>query len=118
MKNSFDKKTIRMVEDFKKEIIPIFENNLDQIILFGSYARGEQHEESDIDFLLLAKQSQLELMGDLFDKVNEKTTELMLKHGIFFSFVPENSEYFETNSKTMSLYINILKEGVKIYEHH
>lgn len=38
-----------------------FGNKLDAIILYGSYARGDYDEESDIDKMVRVKMSKLEL---------------------------------------------------------
>ena len=42
------------VEKLKKEIVTLLKNlNLDMVLLFGSYAYGDVHDDSDIDLLVV-----------------------------------------------------------------
>ena len=63
IKNRLNKK----VEEIKKKIVPILrKNNVVRAGIFGSYARGEQKENSDIDILVEIndkKFSLLDLVG-------------------------------------------------------
>ena len=44
------------VEEIKRRIIPVLEKyNVDGAVLFGSYAKGTAHEESDVDLLIKSK---------------------------------------------------------------
>ena len=49
MKNIHD-----ILLDFSQEIRQLFGDKLTKIILYGSYARGEQRENSDVDIMILA----------------------------------------------------------------
>ena len=40
-------------KDVIKGVLEIFQGNIEQIILYGSVARGEQNLESDIDIALI-----------------------------------------------------------------
>jgi uncharacterized protein len=51
------KKTIELIPDIKKYIIYIKSQiDVKKIILFGSYAKGNQNEESDIDLAIVSPQ--------------------------------------------------------------
>ncbi|MBI3184462.1 MAG: nucleotidyltransferase domain-containing protein [Myxococcales bacterium] len=41
------------IEDYQRRLIEAFGPRLRKVALFGSWARGEQHAESDIDVLVL-----------------------------------------------------------------
>ena len=44
---------IYTLDEIKKRILPVIEKyNIPEMYLFGSYARGEATEESDLDFLV------------------------------------------------------------------
>lgn len=44
---------IYTIDEIKKRIIPIIQKyNIPAMYLFGSYARGEANENSDLDFLV------------------------------------------------------------------
>lgn len=41
------------IETIKTKAVPIFKNyGINQAYIFGSFARGEQNQDSDIDFLI------------------------------------------------------------------
>jgi len=47
------KKTNKQIEEIKKKIIPILKKNkIKRAGIFGSYARGEQKKNSDVDILV------------------------------------------------------------------
>ena len=47
---------IEIIKEFKKDVSTILKDKLDRVILFGSYARGDYDEESDVDILILVKE--------------------------------------------------------------
>ena len=53
--------------EFLHEIVSSFE--IDQIILFGSYARGDYHENSDIDLIIIGSFQErfFERIGKILD---------------------------------------------------
>lgn len=52
------------LDSIKNEIIPVLKrNNIVSAGIFGSYARGQQRKNSDIDILVDFKGSLLDLIG-------------------------------------------------------
>jgi predicted nucleotidyltransferase len=49
-----EKKELKMTGRIAKDIKTLFGKNLVSIVLFGSYARGQQKKYSDIDILVIA----------------------------------------------------------------
>lgn len=66
---------------FLKEQIQMLRENLpdlNYIILFGSYARGEERAESDMDLLVLThKESERQVRGELCSQLEEKQVDLV-----------------------------------------
>lgn len=99
--------------EYAQGIKKIFGKDLKKIILYGSYARGDYNESSDVDILILV---------DLDDeKIKQKTSELAeynfemeIKCDLQLSPVVINEEQFEYWSDTLPFYKNILKEGIRI----
>lgn len=93
---------ILSLERIKTIIIPIFEkHNISFCYLFGSYARGEAKENSDVDLLV-----DTEITGlDFFKLVEELRTALCKKVDLvrLADLSPSNQ-----------LSLAILKEGIKI----
>lgn len=49
----------------KKELQRLYGNRLAKVILFGSYARGDFREESDIDFLVVLNDEEIDVGKEL-----------------------------------------------------
>jgi len=59
-----NKKQNKEIEKIKEKIIPILKRNgVKRAGIFGSYARGEQTKDSDVDILVEFKGSLLTLIG-------------------------------------------------------
>jgi predicted nucleotidyltransferase len=85
----------------------------DQIMLFGSYARGDNTEKSDIDLLIVKK--------DL--KNSNEMTDLLYrafynnKIGIPVDLIViDYNKYLELNNETGYIYKTIKHEGKLLYE--
>ena len=66
------------IEEIKKKIIPILKKNkVVKAGIFGSYARGEETKDSDIDILVEIKNPKLSLLG--FIKLERELREVLKK---------------------------------------
>jgi predicted nucleotidyltransferase len=85
----------------------------DQIILFGSYARGDNTEKSDIDLLILKKGLKNNL--DLTDSIYRAF--LDHKIGIAVDLLAlDYNRYLEINNDIGYVYRTIKNEGKIIYD--
>jgi predicted nucleotidyltransferase len=98
-------------------IKPILKDNLQKVILYGSYARGEATLDSDIDLLILVN-SDSESCWDLFvNHISEHISDLELKHEEAINTLVRNYEMFQKQIEYNPLYKNIQKEGIILYEY-
>jgi hypothetical protein len=67
----------KILKKFKREIKEIVGDKFVDLILFGSYARGDYEFGSDIDVLLVVKE---ELTKEEKDKISKKASETSLKY--------------------------------------
>ena len=57
-------KTNKQIETIKKKIVPILKkNNVVRAGIFGSYARGENKKNSDVDILVEINNPKMSLLG-------------------------------------------------------
>lgn len=88
---------------------------VEQIILYGSYARGDYSAESDLDIMLLMKCSHTEIKQ--FQKaVCKIASRIGLEDDIEVSLMMQDKETFEKRLAILPFYRNVKKEGVMLYE--
>jgi len=97
-----------ILEEFKTEIKKLYGKRLKNIILYGSWARGEATEESDIDLVITLKGSVIP--GKEIDRMIDIITEINLKHGVLISVYPISEEDYPTINSP--LLINVRREGM------
>ena len=92
----------------------IFGDKLDSVILYGSYARGDYDEESDVDVM-----AKLYLTADEIrpyrQKVSEMAFEIGLKYDILLSIKLQDKAMFDRYFDAMPFFRNVAKDGVLVY---
>lgn len=89
----------------------ILGNKLDKVILYGSYARGDYNEYSDVDIMVLTILTDIEIEKIepiLFDLAFD----FQMDYGIDINVVVKNKEHFEYWLGVLPFYNNVKKEGV------
>lgn len=91
----------------------VYGKDVVDILLYGSYARGDYDHDSDIDIVAIVYGERFDLQKKL-DRVWDISSELELEYGIIVSptVIPFN-EYMEYK-EILPYYQNIQKEGVSI----
>lgn len=98
---------------FARQIKKLLGAKLSRIIVYGSYARGDFHEDSDIDVMILVKLSETEIK-QVASAIYNMAYDIELEKGIHISVVIKNEEQFEYWVDTLPFYRNVSKEGVEI----
>ena len=103
-----------ILEEYVNGLFKMIGKELKQVILYGSYARGDQNkngEISDIDIMIL-----VDLDGEQIKKLEKKVIDysydLDLKYNILLSPIIENIDNYNNRVKYMAFYKNIQNEGV------
>ena len=94
----------------KQSLSKFYQDQLEKIILYGSQARGDATEYSDIDILVVLKSAINPY--DEIDKTSEIIADLCLEYNVVISRHFISSEKFE-NQDTPFIY-NVKKEGIMI----
>jgi predicted nucleotidyltransferase len=92
-------------------IVPLVDP--DRIILFGSYARGDFSEHSDVDLLVLKRG--LENVGEIEDKIYYSFYENKIRVDVDV-IAMDYDRYFDVLDDFGYIYRNINKEGIVLYE--
>lgn len=89
----------------------IFGDKLSDVILYGSYARGDHDEESDIDVLALVDMSRDKLVK-YRRAVSDFSAEIDLRYGVLLSVKLQDTETFHTYSAALPFFQNVIRDGV------
>ena len=91
----------------------VYGENLVQVILYGSYARGDYHTDSDVDVVAIVHGDRKTLQQQL-KKVWDFSCELELEYDTILSPTVIPYEEFKQYQTILPYYRNISQEGVVI----
>ena len=93
----------------------IFGEQLNSVILYGSYARGDYDDESDIDVMALVDMDKQELAA-YRRPVSDFSSDLDLKYDVLLSIKLQDKATFEQYLSVLPFFKNVQREGVVIHE--
>ena len=100
-----------ILNEFIEEVKKILDVRLKKVFLYGSYARGDYNNGSDIDIMILT-----DLTDDEINKYNnliwEKCADIEIDKGIVINPLIRNINKFESWLDAKPFYMNIVNEGV------
>ena len=89
---------------------------LDKLILYGSYARGDSTEESDIDIMIILNCS-ADGVKSLRGLTAEMASDISLEQEVFLSILLRDRIGFEGSLDVLPFYQNIAREGIDFSKH-
>lgn len=99
----------RLLEAYRS----VYAGQLVRVILYGSYARGENKEDSDIDVVALVNGERAELQEKL-KKIWDISSDMELEFGTILSPTVIPYAEYEKYRDDLPYYRNIAQEGVVI----
>lgn len=91
----------------------IYGENIVEIRLYGSYARGNEDLDSDIDFVAIVRGERLKLQEKLTEVWNQ-TDDISLEYETIISPTVIPYDEFQKWKEDLPYYRNIEKEGIRI----
>ena len=108
----------KIIEKIKTEVPELvqtlMQDDLVEIVLYGSCARGDYTEDSDVDIALLTKSDRIEAQK-YTGELSMIATELAMKYFAVVNFVCLPYEEFVEKKSWYSYFKNIEKEGEVLY---
>ena len=101
------RETDEILEIFLQEMRHRLGNHLQQVILFGSRARGDFTSDSDYDCLALVD----DISPAIENIINEISGELLYQHNAVFSIFPVAEKKYR-QQKFDPFFMNIRQEGI------
>lgn len=103
-----------LIKRYVSEIHKIYGSHVKQIILYGSYARGDYTADSDVDIMILLDISDIAIK-DYRHQLSDMTYDFNLDHDMDIKPIAKNEEHFLKWIDNYPFYANIQKEGVSLY---
>ncbi|MBR9953495.1 nucleotidyltransferase domain-containing protein [Eubacteriaceae bacterium Marseille-Q4139] len=101
------------LKEFVDGVVPMMGEKLEQIILYGSVARGTSTEESDVDIALLIHGT---IDENLEDHLLDFIVDMNLKYNRVFSVIDIDYETFRKWENVLPFYSNVRREGVTLWK--
>ena len=103
----------RIVSAVAEEAKAVFAEKLESVILYGSYARGDADDESDIDVMILADVAQTDEF--YYTRLLHKRLDyLQFEHDCVLSLCVLDKKRYERYRDSLPFYRNVMNEGVYV----
>ena len=104
-----------ILKDFIIGLKNIFNEKLINVVLFGSYARGDYDDESDVDIAILANISRGEERLYTDDIINLlSSVDKKYGYSVLLSPIVLSYSFFKEWQETIPFYQTVKNEGVKL----
>ena len=105
----------KSLEELVKGVNEIFGDRAKKIILYGSYARGDFNNNSDIDIMILTDLLNEE-MAEYQDKIWDCAYDIESENNVILTVLVKNIDRFNYWLEALPFYMNVQKEGVVLNE--
>lgn len=103
-----------LVKGYIEELKKIYGDHLRAVILYGSYARGDQREDSDIDLMILVDLDDMTIKT-YHDSLSALDYEYLDKHDVEINPIVKNEGHFYKWVEAYPFYNNVKNDGVNLY---
>jgi len=104
----------KITSEVSQGVQGVLGDRLRNIILYGSYARGDYNDHSDVDIMVLADVSDIE-RPTFLKGVDKISSNISLENDITVSISLKDKRFFDTHISVLPFYRNVETEGVEVY---
>ena len=102
-----------IMQQFASSLRKLLGNTLDSVIVYGSYAREDYSELSDVDVMILVTLSE-EKIKKISDEISDMAFEYLMRFGVDITPVITNIDHFNYWVDNLPYYRNVRDEGVRL----
>jgi len=99
----------QILKDCKNKVSKFYGERLSKMILYGSWARGEANEGSDIDLLIVLKGR---VNNEIERILSKKVYDIQLEYNTDISMITVSENQYRKNN--MPVYLNVRNEGIEV----
>ena len=99
---------------FAEQVRKLLTKKLSRIILYGSYARGDFGDNSDIDLMVLVRDMSEDEIRNAEEALCNVAFDIELDKGIHISAIVKDEIQFELWNDTLPFYTNVKREGIEV----
>lgn len=103
-----------IITEIVVEVRKLLKENIHKIVLYGSCARGDYDNESDIDIMIIMN-CKREEVSHYRKQISRVASRIGLDNDIEISLLLRDRETFEQNKGLLPFYKNIQREGIALY---
>jgi len=101
----------QIAQEYKTKLQQLYGFELAELILYGSYARGDYYNESDADFAIVLRNPETRPAAEIL-RMAPIASQLSLKYGVMVSSLPVS--LYKKQTSIQGVYQNIRREGIVI----
>lgn len=102
-----------LLENYKNLVREILGSSYASMVIYGSYARGDYDQDSDLDILILADVKPEEI-GRYSGKIYDLSYDLGEEYGVEINPVIQSKSVYEYWKQVYPFFMNIDREGVAV----
>ena len=104
-----------LLHDVVTQVCRAIPDDLEKVILYGSYARGEATDESDVDIMAVVDNGK-ELEKTVRQIMVDISYELSLAYGVEVTVLLQDKDEYEQWQPYIPFLRNVNREGIVVYE--
>ncbi len=105
-----DPKISRLLDQVKARLHETYGERIKRVILYGSHARGEATEDSDVDVLVLIDPSLKP--SEVRKSLSDLLFDMLMDEGELVSVIVIPEDYFDEHN--LPFMLNVRKEGIAV----
>lgn len=109
----YEEKIKAVITLFAREVRKIYGKALYDVILYGSCARGDYADDSDIDIMVLLDVEQ-ERIGETRKQILDISDQLDLEYDVVLAPVVQSYQLYQQYMPVSGFYQNVQREGVSV----
>lgn len=104
----------KILKDYTEFLMEIYGDHLKKVILYGSYARGDFHEGSDIDVMILVDLDDIGIK-QVSGRLSDETYDINYDRDVMIMPIVQNIDFFNKWVRAYPFFNNVNNEGVELY---